>query len=131
MALFVPGTNASENWILAQMGADLRRAVMDQFGDVLRWGDPYQTFVGNVNGLDYNATGYGVYYPPIAMAAGRAGRRPLPKRAGAPTISMLRSPAETPRWSGSPCTGTGKVPQCATGLPGMDARFVTRWSSML
>ena len=79
MALFVPGTDVSENWILAQMGADLHRAVVDQFGDVLRWGDPYETFVGNVNGLDYNATGYGVYYPPIAMAAGRAGRSTLAK----------------------------------------------------
>src|SRR2546430_127691 len=45
MALFVPGTNASENWLLAQMGADLRRAVMDQVGDVLRWGDPDAAFV--------------------------------------------------------------------------------------
>jgi uncharacterized protein YvpB len=79
MALFVPGSNASENWILAQMGADRRRAIMDQFGDVLRWGDPYQTFVGNVDGLEYNGTGYGVYYPPIAMAAGRAGRSTLAK----------------------------------------------------
>jgi uncharacterized protein YvpB len=77
MALLVPGTNVSENWILGQMGADLRPAVVDRFGDVLRWGDPYQTFVGNVNGLDYNATGYGVYYPPIAMAARRAGRSAL------------------------------------------------------
>jgi uncharacterized protein YvpB len=79
MALFVPGSDVSENWILSQMGADLRRAVVDQFGDVLRWGNPYQTFVGNVNGLDYNATGYGVYYPPIAMAARRAGRSALAK----------------------------------------------------
>jgi uncharacterized protein YvpB len=79
MALFVPGADVSENWILAQVGADLRRAVVDQFGDVLQWGDPYQTFVGNVNGLDYNATGYGVYYPPIAMAAMRAGRSTLAK----------------------------------------------------
>jgi uncharacterized protein YvpB len=77
MALFVPGTNASEDWILAQMGADLRRAVVDQFGDVLRWGDPFQTFVGNVNGFEYNATGYGVYAPPIAAAALRAGRSTL------------------------------------------------------
>jgi uncharacterized protein YvpB len=84
MALFVPGTDASENWILAQMGADLRPAVVDAFGDVLQWGDPYQTFVGNVNGLDYNATGYGVYYPPIAMAAGRAGRSTLAKEGWSP-----------------------------------------------
>ena len=79
MALLAKGVDRSENWILAQMGADLRRAVMDQFGDVLRWGDPYATFVGNVNGLEYNGTGYGVYYPPIAMAAGRAGRSTLAK----------------------------------------------------
>jgi uncharacterized protein YvpB len=84
MALFVPGTDASENWILAQMGADLRPAVVDAYGDVLNWGDPYQTFVGSVNGLDYNATGYGVYYPPIAMAAGRAGRSTLAKEGWSP-----------------------------------------------
>ena len=66
MALLAKGLDVSENWILGQMGADLRKAVVDQFGDVLQWGDPYHTFVGNVNGLDYNATGYGVYYPPIA-----------------------------------------------------------------
>lgn len=75
MALLAKGLNVSEDWILGQMGADLRAAVVDQFGDVLRWGDPYQTFVGNVNGLDYNATGYGVYYPPIA-AVGVSASRP-------------------------------------------------------
>lgn len=76
MALMVTGVNASEDWILGQMGADLRRAVVDQFGDILRWGDPYQAFVGNVNGLEYNATGYGVYFPPINATAGpgHAGR---------------------------------------------------------
>lgn len=77
MALFVPGANVSEDWILGQIGADLRPAVRDQFGDILRWGDPYQTFVGNVNGAEYNATGYGVYDPPIASAARRAGRSAL------------------------------------------------------
>ena len=75
MALLFRGFDRSEDWILAQMGADLRRAVVDQFGDVLRWGDPYQTFVGNVNGVEYNASGYGVYYPPIATAAFRGGYR--------------------------------------------------------
>ena len=84
MALLAKGVDRSENWILAQMGADLRKAVVDQYGDVLQWGDPYVTFVGNVNGLDYNATGYGVYYPPIAMAAGRAGRATLAKEGWTP-----------------------------------------------
>jgi uncharacterized protein YvpB len=84
MALLAKGVDRSENWILAQMGADLRAAVVDPYGDVLQWGDPYQTFVGNVNGLDYNATGYGVYYPPIAMAAGRAGRATLAQEGWTP-----------------------------------------------
>jgi uncharacterized protein YvpB len=79
MALLAKGIDRSENWILGQMGADLRRAVVNPYGDVLRWGDPYQTFVGDVNGLDYNATGYGVYYPPIFMAAQRAYRSGLAK----------------------------------------------------
>ena len=74
MALLQKGRDFSEDWILAQMGADLRQAVVDRFGDVLRWGNPYRTFVGNVNGFEYNSTGYGVYYPPIAMAGSRAGR---------------------------------------------------------
>lgn len=74
MALLAKGVDQSENWILGQMGADLRKAVVDQYGDVLQWGDPYQTFIGNVNGLDYNASGYGVYYPPIAAAGFKAGR---------------------------------------------------------
>ena len=74
MALLAKGRDVSENWILSIMGADLRPAVVDQFGDVMRWGDPYQTFVGNVNGFEYNATGYGVYYPPIAAAGWLAGR---------------------------------------------------------
>lgn len=77
MALMVPGANASEDWILGQIGADLRPAVRDQYGDILRWGDPFQTFVGNVNGAEYNATGYGVYWPPIAGSARRAGRSAL------------------------------------------------------
>ena len=84
MALLGRGVDRSENWILAQMGADLRKAVVDQYGDVLQWGDPYQTFVGNVNGLDYNATGYGVYYPPIAMSAGLAGRGTLAQEGWTP-----------------------------------------------
>jgi uncharacterized protein YvpB len=84
MALLVPGSNVSENWILGQMGSDRRPAVRNQFGDILRWANPFRTFVGNVDGLEYNATGYGVYAPPIAMAAQRAGRSALAKEGWSP-----------------------------------------------
>ena len=37
------------------------------------WDDPYQMFVGDINGAQ-NSTGYGVYGPPIAKAAQSYGR---------------------------------------------------------
>ena len=39
----------------------------------MRWGDPYKAFVGDVNGYEPDFTGYGVYYPPIVVAAERYG----------------------------------------------------------
>jgi uncharacterized protein YvpB len=72
IALAAKGIDVSENWILGTMGADTRAAVYNGNG-VVHWGDPYATFVGNVNGSEPTYTGYGVYPPPIAFAAGRAG----------------------------------------------------------
>jgi uncharacterized protein YvpB len=43
-----------------QLGAD---------GYPEHWGDPYIAFVGDVNGYEPTYTGYGVYYPPIVVAA--------------------------------------------------------------
>ncbi|HXA29129.1 MAG TPA: C39 family peptidase [Candidatus Angelobacter sp.] len=72
IALAAKGIDVSEDWILNAIGADLRGPVM-QGGNVVQWGDPYATFVGNVNGSEPGYTGYGVYAPPIAFAAGLAG----------------------------------------------------------
>jgi uncharacterized protein YvpB len=72
IALAAKGIDVSEAFILDAMGADLRGPVLDH-GSVVQWGDPYQTFVGNVNGSEPSYTGYGVYAPPIAYAAQRAG----------------------------------------------------------
>ncbi|MBJ7596691.1 C39 family peptidase [Candidatus Nephthysia bennettiae] len=67
------GTAVSQDWILTTIGADTRGAVTDVYGDVLDWGDPYESFVGDVMGSELGATGYGVYHGPIAAAARAAG----------------------------------------------------------
>ncbi|MBJ7594655.1 MAG: C39 family peptidase [Candidatus Dormibacteraeota bacterium] len=67
MALSAVGINVSQATLLAQFGTDLRAPVMRN-GAPAQWGDPYQTFVGNVDG-NFVITGYGVYYPPIVKAA--------------------------------------------------------------
>lgn len=71
IALNAVGINVSQDWLLGQFGADLRPPVMSG-GEPVRWGDPYQTFVGDVRGA-WVRTGYGVYDPPIAAAARVAG----------------------------------------------------------
>jgi uncharacterized protein YvpB len=43
-------------------------------GRVQRWGNPYTHFVGDVNGLETNMTGYGVYWPVILAIARSHGR---------------------------------------------------------
>jgi uncharacterized protein YvpB len=75
IALAAKGINVKSDWVLAQMGADTTAPQVDASGHVVRWGDPYAKFVGNVNGLETNNTGYGVYYPPIAAAGAAAGAK--------------------------------------------------------
>jgi uncharacterized protein YvpB len=72
-ALAARGTNVTQDWILQQIGADTTPAVRDAAGNIVAWGNPYATFVGNVNGSEVTGTGYGVYYAPIAAAARAAG----------------------------------------------------------
>lgn len=72
VALAAQGTSVSQDWELGQFGADLRPAVVVNH-NVVQWGDPFQSFVGNVNGSEPNYTGYGVYWPPLQRAAITAG----------------------------------------------------------
>jgi uncharacterized protein YvpB len=74
-ALLARGTSVTQDWILAQIGADTRPAVFDSAGNIAQWGDPFQSFVGNVDGSEVDATGYGVYHGPIAAAARAAGHQ--------------------------------------------------------
>ena len=67
-ALAAQGTSVSQSWLLGQFGADLRSAVVVR-GNVIRWGDAWATFVGNVYGSEPAFTGYGVYWPPLERVA--------------------------------------------------------------
>jgi uncharacterized protein YvpB len=74
MALTHQGIYLSQDQILAELGSDRRGAYTDPSGR-LRWGNPYETFVGNVNGSEYNLSGYGTYWPPLVRIAKAHGAR--------------------------------------------------------
>lgn len=57
MALSHQGLNISQDQILAGLGVDNTPVVVSN-GMVVSWGDPDRAFVGNVNGLERNRTGY-------------------------------------------------------------------------
>ena len=76
MALTHQGIYLSQDQILREIGADTRPMYVDGQGRV-RWGNPYQTFVGNVNGSESNWTGFGTYYPPLVRVAQAHGGRIL------------------------------------------------------
>ncbi len=67
MALTHQGIYLSQDQILNEMGADTRPMYVD--GNGVRWGNPYQSFVGNVNGSEHNYTGYQANYPPLVRVA--------------------------------------------------------------
>ena len=68
MALTHQGIYVSQDTILNEIGADLRAEYVDSQGRV-RWGNPYETFVGNVNASESNYTGFGTFYPPLVRVA--------------------------------------------------------------
>jgi uncharacterized protein YvpB len=68
MAMTHQGIYVSQDQILAELGADRRPMYVDGAGRV-RWGNPYETFVGNVNGSESNYTGFGTFYPPLVRIA--------------------------------------------------------------
>lgn len=76
MALTHQGIYLSQDQILAEMGADLRPMYRDASGR-MRWGDPYVSFVGSVDGSMTNYTGYQANYPPLVRVAAAHGARIL------------------------------------------------------
>ena len=75
MALAYQRIATTDRAVLDIIGHDLRGPVFDSSG--MHWGNPFATFVGNVNGSEVALTGYGTYYPTIAHAATLLGGRVL------------------------------------------------------
>lgn len=73
VALAVRSIDVSQDRIYASLPQDSRSPALGADGYPVRWGDPYTVFVGDVNGYEPDFTGYGVYYPPIVVAAQRYG----------------------------------------------------------
>jgi len=69
MGLAALGHNFSQSDLFAFEPQDKRAPVMGPNKQVIQWGDPYTSFVGNVNGSDLGPTGYGIYYPVILSIA--------------------------------------------------------------
>jgi uncharacterized protein YvpB len=74
MALGALGINYTQNQLIAMQPApDTRNPVMGPVVNghktVKQWGNPYTSFVGNIDGADLIPTGYGVYYPPLVALA--------------------------------------------------------------
>ena len=69
MGLAYYGHYYSQDALFAYENPDLRSPVIGPNRTVIRWGDPYTNFVGNVNGSETALTGYGVYYPVILSIA--------------------------------------------------------------
>jgi uncharacterized protein YvpB len=70
MALGALGISYTQNQLIAmQPQPDTRSPVMGPFVNghktVKQWGNPYKSFVGNIDGADLIPTGYGIYYPPL------------------------------------------------------------------
>jgi uncharacterized protein YvpB len=69
MGLATFGHYYSDAGLYALEKPDTRAPVMGANHTVVRWGDPYTNFVGNVWGSDTTPTGYGVYWPVIQSIA--------------------------------------------------------------
>jgi len=89
MALAHQGVNVSQGQELSDLGIDWRSGYYS--GGVLRWGDPYQNFVGNPNGSEVALTGYGTFYSPITRIAGGYGGNVLRQGEGIPAADVYQA----------------------------------------
>jgi len=69
MGLATSGHQYTQAQLFALEAPDTRAAVTGPNHTVLRWGNPYTNFVGLVDGLESNMTGYGVYWPVMLQIA--------------------------------------------------------------
>src|SRR4030088_2907902 len=71
--------------------ADTRPPVKAAAGSILQWGNPFVGFVGNVNGAEHNATGYGVSYPPILWMREGPGEPSATSGSGSSTTAISQA----------------------------------------
>ncbi|MHB8362089.1 MAG: C39 family peptidase [Patescibacteria group bacterium] len=77
MALSHEGIYVSQNTLLSLENVDPRPPVMDG-SKIVKWGNPYTSFVGNPNAQEtIPPTGYGTYYPNIVRVAESVGGKVL------------------------------------------------------
>ncbi len=74
MGLAALGHHYTQDQLIAmQPPADTRPPLMGPVVNghktVTKWGNPYKSFVGNIDGADWIPTGYGIYYPPLVSVA--------------------------------------------------------------
>ena len=89
MGLAALGHYYSQNALFALQPQDPRGPVLDPSNRkrVISWGNPYTSFVGNVNGSDLGPTGYGIYYPVILSIAQSHG---APSSTGGEAVSAAQ-----------------------------------------
>ncbi|HSX27926.1 MAG TPA: C39 family peptidase [Candidatus Saccharimonadales bacterium] len=68
MALAFYGVGSSDFDLVQRMGYTPRALTNGE------WDDPYSQFVGDINGRQWDTSGYGAYAPPVAAAARSMGR---------------------------------------------------------
>ena len=74
IAMQMSGVWIPEQQLIDELPMDHRPPVYDRGGAVIRWGDPYQDFVGDITrGDSWPLVGYGVYAPPILSLLYRHG----------------------------------------------------------
>ncbi len=95
MALTHQGIVLDQDDILRAIGANKAPVHVDPNGR-MRWGDPYVSFVGSVDGFEFTGTGYGASYPPLIKVARAHGAKIL--RAGSMTVDSVY----TYLWSAHP-----------------------------
>ena len=96
MALAHEGIHVSQARLLEAEVVSTRPPVIDAAGNVVRWGNPFKTFVGFPNSASistyYNASaGYGTYAPNIARVARRFGGRVIWEGTGLSRAALVRA----------------------------------------
>jgi uncharacterized protein YvpB len=89
MAIAHQGVYVSQGQELADIGIDWRAGYYS--GGTLRWGDPYQRFVGNPSGSEVALTGYGTYFSTISGLSGRYGANVLRNGEGVAPVEVYRA----------------------------------------